>query len=525
MSWQFIAGPATGGLELALTDATSRKYTAKLTDSDEIAFSLDGRHPQAAAIDELATDVHVLWTPENGTPRLLSRGRIGPTGDSLDEDNHRLDVAALDYRAILSRRILYSTSTLTYTGQDQALIAWNLLQATQTRTGGDLGISRGIGQVTGIVRDRTYEAGDKIGEQLQALSEVIDGFDWDINPAGESAQTLDIYYPQRGTDRGVVLEYGGLVDKVQRQIDPGDYGNALRMTGADGLTAVELEAPDLSATLTPGDVLDPNSGFESGTTGWAGTNGTFSTVGSPVVSGSLAAKLIPGGVAAQAFIESSHVPIAAGRTYRSIGWVQCAISRTVNLFVSWFDGSHTYISTDNTAGQLLPATTWVSLSGDIVAPAGAVYATIGTVLYSTPPASAILYSDDVELRLLSPSGARPEGRWDVVVGDDDLTTQQMLNDRAAWQMSASQVLQPTYTLTLRPGGWRGPDHIWVGDTVQLVVMSGRLAVDTSLRVYEMAFGLDADGGESVEVTVGGPRPDYRRKPRTVDRRLSTLERR
>lgn len=367
--WQLIAGPAGGGYELALTEATSRRFTARLTDPSEVAFTLDGRHPQAAQINELATDIHVLWTPASGATRILFRGRAGSTGDTLDENAHSLEVGALDYRAVLNRRRLYSGSTLTWAATDQAAIAWGLVADTQARPGGALGITQGVGAATGVLRDRTYEAGDSVGERIQELSQVIDGFDWDITPTSASGLALDVWYPQRGVNRGVVLEYGGLVKAVRREVDPANYANAVRYTGStDPVTLPdELEAPDLTTRL--------------------------------------------------------------------------------------------------------------------------------------------------------------EGRWDAVYGDDGLTTQAALDDRAAWQLDAAQVVQPTYTLTLRQGAWDGPNHIWLGDPVLVVVMSGRLSVMETLRVYEIAFTLGSSGEEGVEVTVGGPKPDYRRRPTLTERRLTNLERR
>jgi hypothetical protein len=367
--WQLIAGPAAGGYELSLTEATSRRFTARLTEPSELAFTLDGRHPQAAQIQELGTDIHVLWTSASGATRALVRGRAGPTGDTLDENAHTVEVSALDYRAVLNRRRLYSGSTLTWAATDQAAIAWGLIQQTQTRPGGDLGIAQGAGATTGVLRDRTYEAGDSVGERIQELSEVIGGFDWDITPSSASGLSLDIWYPQRGVNRGVVLEYGGLVKAVRREVDPSNYANAIRYTGStDPVTLPdEVEAADL-------------------------------------------------------------------------------------------------------AGRL-------------------------------------------------------EGRWDAVYGDDGLTTQTALDDRAAWQLAQAQVVQPTYTLTLRAGAWEGPSHIWVGDPVLVVVMSGRLAVIETLRVYEIAFTLGSSGEEGVEVTVGGPKPDFRRRATATEKRLRDLERR
>lgn len=367
--WQLVAGPAAGGYQLSLTEATDRQMRFKLTEPSEISFTLDGRHPQAAAVEELTTDVHVLWSPADGPTQVLARGRVGDTGDDIGEISHSVTFAVLDYRAVLQRRRLYDSSIKTWTATDQAEIAWQLLQQTQTRPGGGLGISKGMGNPTGITRDRTYEVGDSIGERVQELSETVNGFDWDISPTSPSGLALDIWYPQRGVDRGVVLEYGGLVAKVRREVNTSEYGNALRYTGKDG------------ALLTPQE------------------------------------------------LEASGIATA------------------------------------------------------------------------------------------------PQGRWDLVFGDDGLTTQAALNDRAAWQLAESQVIRPAYTVTLRAGAWTGPDHIWLGDTVRLVIRSGRLDVDTSLRVYEIGISLDDDGAENVEITVGAPRPNFRRRASTTEKRLKNLERR
>lgn len=375
--WQLVLGPASGGHELALTEAHGRRYTARLNENSDLSFSIDGRHRQADAIGELTTDVHLLFSDSTGT-RILDRCRVGPTRDEVSEDEHRVEVTALDYREVLARRILYSDDTLTYTGVDQAEIAWALVDATQQRPAGHLGIDKGWTGTspTGIDRDRTYEAGDSIGQRIQELSEVIDGFDWDISPVSASGLQLDVWHPMRGSDRGVVLIYGGLVAHVQREVNPSDYANALRYTGAEG------------------DEEDPGP--------------------DPV---------------------------------------------------------------------------------------------------------------EIEAPLLGQDGDWPQGRWDAAFGDDGLITQATLNERAAWQLAESQVIRPVYTVRLKRGGWGGPDHIWLGDTVRLIVASGRLRVDASLRVHEIQLDIDEDGGETATLTLGGPRPDFRRWPSRVDRRLRDLERR
>lgn len=367
--WQLVIGPASGGHELALTEATGRRYTARLNEASDLSFGIDGRHPQAAAIEELSTDVHLLYSDADGT-QILDRCRVGPTGDDIDTDAHRVEVACLDYVGVLNRRFLYSGHTLTYAGVDQAEIAWGMINDTQNRLRGDLGITKGWTGTspTGVTRDRTYEARDSIGERIQELSEVINGFDWDITPTSASGLRLDVWYPERGSDRGVVLVLGGLAANVRRELNPSDYANAIQYSGGEGTTAYERDSDIL---------LDPT----------------------------------------------------------------------------------------------------------------------------------------------------PEGRWEAVFGDDGLTTQIALEQRTEWQSAQSQVVTPVYTVTLRRGGWEGPSHIWLGDTVRLIIPSGRLAVDTAARVHEVQIDMDGDGGETVQLVLGGRRPDFRRWPSAIERRLKNLERR
>lgn len=230
--WRWLLGPATGGYATELTAATQRRLTVRLTSPSETSFTIDGRHPQAAAVTELATDLHVLYTPAAGPPTtVVYRGRIGGSTDAIDQTRHTVTVSSMDYRELLKRRLLYNASTLTWTGVDQAEIAWQLLQQTQTLPGGNLGISKGTGNPSGVTRTVGYAAGDSIGARIDELSQLTNGFEWDIRPAGESALALDIYTVMRGAYRGVVLEHGGLVQAVQREARPADYANSIRVTG------------------------------------------------------------------------------------------------------------------------------------------------------------------------------------------------------------------------------------------------------------------------------------------------------
>lgn len=235
-NWSFVLGPASGGHTTALTGAKNRKIVMRLTAPSEASFDIDGRHPQAVYIQELATDLHAVYDPLVGNNSIVYRGRIGATSDAIDAKSHTVSVNSMDYREMLRRRILYASDTLSYVSQDQADIAFNLISQTQARAGGNLSISKGLGNPSGTIRTLTYAAGDSIGDQIQALSELQNGFEWEITPISPSALALNIWTSIRGSSQGVVCEYGGIVESVRREVRPADYANSIRATGDQSQT-------------------------------------------------------------------------------------------------------------------------------------------------------------------------------------------------------------------------------------------------------------------------------------------------
>lgn len=246
MRWKFLTGPRTDGPDTELTAATGRQVTVRLGQPSDANFNLDGRHEQAAGIVELTTD---LWCWRG--QELLHRGRVGASTDELTADAHACTFNAPDYRALLDRRFLHDTDKLTYPSEDQAAIAWQLAQATQAKSGGDLGITRGTGQTTGYLRDRRYPGGTPIGEAINGLGDLEDGFDWEIDPQ----LRLNVFTPQRGRDTDVVLDFGGMVTAVSRALSPSDYANAVR-----AVAAVNPQAPQYREATDIG--VRPEGRFE-----------------------------------------------------------------------------------------------------------------------------------------------------------------------------------------------------------------------------------------------------------------------
>jgi hypothetical protein len=121
--------------------------------------------------------------------------------------------------------------------------------------------------------------------------------------------------------------------------------------------------------------------------------------------------------------------------------------------------------------------------------------------------------------------SRPEGRWDVSLGDTALTTTQMVADTAAFQLTKYSTLRTAWTLTFAPGRWRGPEHVWVGDIITYSIKRGRRFDVNQARVYDLSIELDESGLETVSVTVDKPLDDDAKLIKRMAKKLSYLAKR
>lgn len=228
---------AVGNLAIAeLTAARSRRLDFALDESAKASWAMPGRHPQTRLVDELETDILVS---RDGV--ALFRGRTNASEDTLSANVHTTTFAATDYRGMLYRRIAWPGSTVTFAAVDQAQIAAQLIRDAETR-GPPLGISTSGPINTAVLRDRTYDVGANVGELIANLGRVQNGFDWDVSPD----LRFRVWWPARGTQTVTfTAEYGRTVTDVRRTIASGEFANALRFSGDDGVPAV-------TRVITPG---------------------------------------------------------------------------------------------------------------------------------------------------------------------------------------------------------------------------------------------------------------------------------
>ena len=238
--WSWAMGPWSGLPTLEMANATKRSMKLRLTGTSGATWDLEGSTPEAAAVQELITDV---WCIRNGF--TLGRFRVGGSTHTADGTTYGISYTAGDYRALLQRRLLFDADTLTYTSTEQASIAWGLVGATQGHPGGNLHLSNSAA-ATGTARTITYPAGQSIGQAIEQLSQMGGGFNWDVVPTtGQVGQAFTVW-ASRGNAANVVVDYPGRIAKLTRTVDPGSYGNAVRETGNTGLAAVRQEATDIA---------------------------------------------------------------------------------------------------------------------------------------------------------------------------------------------------------------------------------------------------------------------------------------
>lgn len=231
-----------------LADARGRRLDQIWNTPAQLTFTLDGQSESAGLIGELLHDVVAWrWDDQTGVDFPVFRGPITQSEDQLTEQSHAVTYTCHDYAALLSRRI--TTSTYTVTGRDQDLIVGDLLglatgaassSGTSFATAAFLPVSlftaNPDGSLRGLstrLRDRTYYGSQNIGEAVDKLAQVANGFDYDVLPSPvDDHDNLRVFYPQQGVTRSdVFLQYGSTVAALTRSVNSADYANYVRVLG------------------------------------------------------------------------------------------------------------------------------------------------------------------------------------------------------------------------------------------------------------------------------------------------------
>ena len=236
---QLVSPPLTG-TPVGEAQYTDFSFTQNLNKPSTLSFSMSGFSEGNIHLGEMDTDV-MLYEDR----ALRYRGRVTGISDTIDESDHKVSVSSSDYRSLLNRRITWTD--LAYTQTEQTALGFALITYAQQRNGGDLGITRGVLQTSDVLRDRTYPAGSNILKILDELSNVVTGFEWEI----DQWRKFNVWNPFRGTSTTVIAAHGSNVNSITRQTDPSTYANAVRSSGATGVTAAGVELASLADVANP----------------------------------------------------------------------------------------------------------------------------------------------------------------------------------------------------------------------------------------------------------------------------------
>ena len=143
---------------------------------------------------------------------------------NYSESNNKAGCVANDLSSYFDNRIVVSD---TYEGS-YGDMAWEIIADTQALTMGDLGVTRGLvvgpGAPSGVLG---VKAGTYVTEVLTDLSELEDGFDWNIGPD----RVYNQYYPRLQVPSSVVFEFGGVVKSYAITYDGKYTGNSVVTRG------------------------------------------------------------------------------------------------------------------------------------------------------------------------------------------------------------------------------------------------------------------------------------------------------
>lgn len=212
--------------EVASFDSLS--LSMSLDAGSDASFTIPGSSPSANVVNELASDV---WLYRFGS--IIARYRIVAIGQAWGEDGEDVvSITAVDYKRLLNARHLQSS--MTFTDRGQADLVADLIEHTQSQTGGDWGIVNGVLDNDDRERDRSYVIGENIGSLLANLSSVIGGPSWSI----DGHLRLNVRSGRSSTFpvQAIPIMLGGTARGLERSSGASDFANSVFVDGDNAFT-------------------------------------------------------------------------------------------------------------------------------------------------------------------------------------------------------------------------------------------------------------------------------------------------
>jgi hypothetical protein len=218
------------------------------------------------------------------------------------------------------------------------------------------------------------------------------------DPNGAHSAIRRFYYQHPGQPTKFVNAQGGgcqySVDTLRRL---GQTAIQLTLLCADPYT-YDLQIAT-SDTVQQAGQLNANSDFESGLTPWQAQNSATLKIASRAFSGSYSMQVNGNGTTATPGAVSELFPVTANGKYTANleAFTVAAYASGVQLAVSWYNSSRTFISTSTSSATATAASTWLAKAFNVTAPGTAAFGQIIVQAVGTPAANIAFNFDVVNL--------------------------------------------------------------------------------------------------------------------------------
>lgn len=239
--WSVTVGQNNIGAQATLLRARDKKLSFRVDDSSSLQFILDGGDAAFQYIQELISDVWV-WRGS----QVFWRGRLGPSSDNIDENSHTVQLNAFDYREWLGRQILGPGAIISWVGKTRQQIINDCL----TYMNGLPGIKPTITLDATRLSTTTIDFDVLPGTTIKDLLAALTGFGWQVVPTSPTALSIIAVSPfYYRTNNYFVMEYGGAVAKVIRNLNTAAFANSVWVSGDMTLTPIMKDSSTIATDL------------------------------------------------------------------------------------------------------------------------------------------------------------------------------------------------------------------------------------------------------------------------------------
>lgn len=99
------------------------------------------------------------------------------------------------------------------------------------------------------------------------------------------------------------------------------------------------------------------------------------------------------------------------------------------------------------------------------------------------------------------AGTDQRGKFEMAANYSDDVIQATLDGHIDALIPYTSELSGAYNVTLKKGWWRGPSHLWLGDTITWKMNKGRISESFTMRVFEIGVGIGDDGEETTRMVL------------------------